>query len=177
MGEETRWSRRLQSSLPLYERADDGRRAHSLNSKTSGKRGLAKKSTALRMARERGAAEVWKSKEHEQHSDCNAHLEGKAGLHHGRHDWDRAAIANLLGLEGAVIFTCGGHSSELNDALDSIRSTARRPPGVADVSKPKISSASSSRQSKALADSISSSTTQRWRAEAWRRRKTRGGAT
>jgi NADP-dependent 3-hydroxy acid dehydrogenase YdfG len=46
------------------------------------------------------------------------------------------AIANLLGSEGAEIFTCGRHRPELDDALESIRSTGATAAGdVADVSK------------------------------------------
>lgn len=47
------------------------------------------------------------------------------------------AIGNLLGLEGAEIFTCGRHQPELDDALESIRSTGALATGeLADVSKP-----------------------------------------
>ena len=48
-------------------------------------------------------------------------LKGKRVLITGGTTGIGRAIANLLGLEGAEIFTCGRHPSELNDALESIR--------------------------------------------------------
>jgi NADP-dependent 3-hydroxy acid dehydrogenase YdfG len=64
-------------------------------------------------------------------------LKGKRVLITGGTTGIGRAIANLLGLEGAEIFTCGRHPSELNDALESIRSTGASAAGeVADVSKP-----------------------------------------
>jgi NADP-dependent 3-hydroxy acid dehydrogenase YdfG len=47
------------------------------------------------------------------------------------------AIANLLGSQGTKIFTCGRHRPELNDALESIRSTGASAAGeLADLSTP-----------------------------------------
>ena len=102
-----------------------------------GKRRLAK-GTALRTSRKAiRVTQYGKHNKLQQHSHGDAHLERKARLHHGRHNWDRTRHRKSSRIRRRGNFTCGRQSAQLNDALESIRSTGASAAGeVADVSKP-----------------------------------------